>query len=245
MKKSKYLVLNSFYFDFNDDLTEITNVKELFKKQNILDLFRFDKIKSITEYKFNGYNINFVYLPKNIEKIEYCAFYENQIQILDLSNCINLKNIGEFAFAENQIKHLKLPDNIEEIYNYAFSKNQIEILDLSNCIKLQTIELSFDNNLIKTLSLPKNIEIIQNFAFRTNQIEILDLSNYIKLKNIKEYAFSDNPLNEIKILDNINIEYYKYLKNDLWTKFVIYYNDTNKKSGDYKLENNEWKWYPL
>jgi hypothetical protein len=71
------------------------------------------------------------------------------------------------------------------------------------------------------------------------------LSNCINLKVINENAFKENPLNEIKILDNINIEYYKYLKNDLWTKFVIYYNDTDKKSGDYKLENNEWKWYPL
>jgi len=154
MKKSKYLVLNSFYFDFNDDLTEIINTKESFKKQNILDLHRFDI----------------------------------------------LKNIERFAFKENQIKHLKLPQNIEIIDNYSFNKNQIEILDLSNCINL---------------------------------------------KVINENAFKKNPLNEIKILDNINIEYYKYLKNDLWNKFVKYYNDNKMKSGDYKLENNEWKWYPL
>ena len=38
MRKSDYLILNSFYFDFNNDLTKITNVKKLFKKQNILDL---------------------------------------------------------------------------------------------------------------------------------------------------------------------------------------------------------------
>jgi len=136
-----------------------------------------------------------------------------------------------------------LPKNIEKIGMFAFSNNKIEILDLSQCIKLQTIELSFDNNLIKTLSLPKNIEIIQNFAFRTNQIEILDLSNYIKLKNIKEYAFSDNPLKEIKILDNIEIEYHD--NNDIWNNFVICYLKNNKKAGDYKLENDEWKWYSL
>ena len=31
MKKSKYLILNSFYFDFNDDLSDIENVKESLK----------------------------------------------------------------------------------------------------------------------------------------------------------------------------------------------------------------------
>ena len=40
----------------------------------------------------------------------------------------------------------------------------------------------------------------------TNQIEILDLSNCIKLKHIVFDAFSSNPLNEIKILDNIEID---------------------------------------
>ena len=154
MIKSNYLILSGLYFDFNDDLTEIKEIKALFENQNILDIFRFDKIKSIKKSQFMKKKLNFIYLSKNIEKIELSAFLNNKIEILDLSNCINLKVINENAFEKN-------------------------------------------------------------------------------------------PLNEIKILDNINIEYYKYLKNDLWTKFVIYYNDTDKKSGDYKLENDEWKWYPL
>ena len=80
-----------------------------------------------------------------------------------------------------------------------------------------------------------------------NQIQILDLSNCIKLKNIEKHAFAENPLNEIKILDNINVDYYNYTdyKDDLWNKFAKYYNDNNKKEGDYKLENNKWQWYPL
>ena len=202
MRKSKYLILNNFYFNFNNDLTDIEYVKESFKNQNILDLFRFDKIKSITKYKFNGYNINFVYLPKNIEKIEYCAFYKNQIQILNLSNCKNLKIINEGSFFENKIKYLKLPKNIEKIEWSAFVYNQIEILDLSNCIKL---------------------------------------------KNIEKHAFEENPLQEIKILDNINVgtSYSPSFETDKWNTFTKYYNDNNKKEGDYKLENNKWQWYPL
>ena len=70
MKKSKYLVLNSFYFDFNDDLTEITNVKELFKKQNILDLHRFDILKNIERFAFKENQIKHLKLPQNIEIID-------------------------------------------------------------------------------------------------------------------------------------------------------------------------------
>jgi len=157
-----------------------------------------------------------------------------------------IKNIRAGDFTENQIKHLKLPKNIEEIYSYAFKNNQIESLDLSNCINLNIInEWAFKSNQIKQLKLPKNIEIIEYSAFENNQIEILDLSNCIKLKHIVFDAFSSNPLNEIKILDNIEIGYDKKNMDDLWNNFTKYYNDNNKKAGDYKLENNKWKWYPL
>jgi len=67
MIKSKYLILSGLYFNFNDDLSEIITVKELFKKQNILDLERFNKLISIKENQFEFYNLNFYYLPKNIE----------------------------------------------------------------------------------------------------------------------------------------------------------------------------------
>ena len=199
MRKSKYLILNSFYFKFDTKLSKIISVNKSFNEQNILDLKRFNNMNFIQNYIFAKLKLNFIFLPKNIEKIEYCAFYSNQIKILDLSNCIKLKNIELGAFEENQIKQLKLPENIE---------------------------------------------IIDEFAFYSNQIKILDLSNCIKLKNIEKHAFSDNPLNEIKILDDITIEYNND-KDDIWNTFAKYYNDNNKKAGDYKLENNKWKWYPL
>ena len=245
MRKSKYLILSGIYFNFDDDLTDIINVKKLFKNQNILDLFRFDKITIIKKINYEN-NINFIYLPQNIEIINEDVFANNKIEILDLSNCIKLKNIENWSFWNNQIKQLKLPDNIEEIKWSAFLKNQIKILDLSNCIKLKNIrEAAFRENQIKHLKLPKNIEKIEWCAFMNNQIQILDLSNCIKLKHIVFDAFSSNPLNEIKILDNIEIGYDKKNIDDLWNKFSKYYNDNKMKSGDYKYNNNEWKWYPL
>jgi len=195
MRTRKCLILSPLFLIFNNDLSEITNVKESFKNQNILDLFRFDKIKSITEYKFNGYNINFVYLPKNIEKIEYCAFYKNQIQILDLSNCIKLKNIGENVFYENKIKHLKLPDNIEEIYNYAFSINQIKILDLSNCIKLKEINSNvFYENPLTEIKILNDIKIDYDNNY--------DYKDDVWNKFVKYYHKNDKKAGDYKYIDN-------------------------------------------
>ena len=91
MRNSKYLVLNSFYFDFNDDLTDIEKVKELFNKQNVLDLFRYNELKSIRIEQFTGYNIDLIYLPKNIEIIGNWAFANNKIEILDLSFMYKVK----------------------------------------------------------------------------------------------------------------------------------------------------------
>ena len=70
MRKSKYLVLSSFYFDFNNDLSEIKEIKSLFENQNILDLFRFDKMIIIKNKHFQRGNINFIYLPQSIEIID-------------------------------------------------------------------------------------------------------------------------------------------------------------------------------
>jgi hypothetical protein len=153
-----------------------------------------------------------------------------------------------WAFGKNQIKQLKLPQNIEIIKDYSFKNNQIKILDLSNCIKLKAIEFkSFEYNQIKQLKLPKNIKMIKDRAFEVNNIESLDLLQCTTLNYITYLAFSNNPLQEIKILDNIDAKtlYSTEFKTDKWNNFTKYYNKNNKKAGDYKLENNEWKWYPL
>jgi len=84
-------------------------------------------------------------------------------------------------------------------------------------------------------------------AFGKNQIKLLDLSNCKNIKEISIFAFLDNPLKTIKILDNINVEFTNNLKNfnDLWYDFAKYYNKNKKKAGNYKYIYNKWQWYPL
>lgn len=52
MRKSKYLILVSLFFKFSNDLTKVYNTKLLFKKQDIIDITRFNKLQL--------YNLNLV-----------------------------------------------------------------------------------------------------------------------------------------------------------------------------------------
>jgi len=160
MRKSKYLVLGPLFFKFNDNLTIINNITDLFDNENILDLIRFDKLSVINSHTFEYGQINFVYLPTSINTIKDTSFYhgnilyvnfsncntivtldyytfkQNKISVVDLSDCIKLKHMINNTFSENQIKRLYLPDGIENIGISAFESNNITYLNLSNCIKL-------------------------------------------------------------------------------------------------------------
>jgi len=52
MRKSKYLILSSLYFEFNDNFTEIDVVKKLVDTQNILDLLRYGNVSNIPPKSF-------------------------------------------------------------------------------------------------------------------------------------------------------------------------------------------------
>jgi len=233
------------YIKFPSNLIKIDEYSFIDNEIKYLDLSKCSKLKNIPYQCFYSNPIKKIKLPKYLENIEGECFFENEIEILDLSNCTKLKKILGDAFHSNKIKNIKLSPSIENIEDCSFDDNKIESLDLSICNKITTIyENSFSNNNISDLKLPINVKNIEYSAFNYNQIEFLNLSNCKKLKYINYYAFSDNPLKEIKILDNIKIEY-DYSKYDSWNEFAKYYNDNNRKSGDYKLENDEWQWYPL
>jgi len=217
MKKSKYLILNSFYFDFNDELTEILKVKKSFKNQNMLDLFKFDKIKIIKENQFQFELLNFIYLPQNIKIIEESAFGDNEIKILDLSPYMSLKIIKKFSFEGNKIKELKLPQNIEIIEKISFASNtKIYSIDLSQCKNLKNINNAFKNIELNILKISPYIETINESAFSLNRIEILDLSQCEKLKTIDDNAFMSCDIKHLKLPKNIEeINISAFLDNEI------------------------------
>ncbi len=146
MKKSRYLILNSFYFDFNDDLTEITNVKELFKKQNILDIQRFEKIKYIIQFSFFKQNINFIYFPQNIKEVRWDSLENNFVKYVNFFNCKKINYIRNNSFKNNQIKFMYLSNckNLKEINFGAFLNNPLKRIKISNNV---LIECFYENDL--------------------------------------------------------------------------------------------------
>ena len=171
----------------------------------------------------------FVKFNETLTEIKYISFYFDArgltpLNILDISRFNKLYIIKTAQIQTSPfINFVFLPNSIKILGIISFLQCQIKYINLSNCWKLKDLEKQ---------------------AFRQNIMHSLDLSNYTKLKYIMANAFAENPLNEIKILDNINVDYYEN-SDDLWNKFAKYYNDNNKKEGDYKLENNKWQWYPL
>lgn len=227
MKKSKYLILSSLYFDFDEYLTEINYIKEniINHKQTLLDLLRFNDIETIDFYLSPQTLVNFVHLPNSIKTIKNNTFANEHIKYINFSNCTKI-NIIEFT---------------------AFENDFIKIVDLSGLDSLHFIGSdSFKNNKISLLKLPKNIDIIYDSAFMQNSIQYLDLSN-LKNAMIDIMAFAKNPLKEIKISNNLNLELMYnddilYSDKDRWILFVLCYRQNQNLAGKYKYDENEKKW---
>ena len=107
MRKSKYLVLSSFYFNFNDDLSEIKEIKELFENQNILDLFRFDKIKIIIAEEFSKHE-NFNFVSKLIPDLfQYVIDYKTSEIRVSLKQSVAIAGLVTALMIKNKNKFTK------------------------------------------------------------------------------------------------------------------------------------------
>jgi len=93
--------------------------------------------------------------------------------------------------------------------------------------------------------LPSSVLCIDLLVFINNRIKYLDFTNFTS----KEYciegnAFAINLLEEIKISGIANMRYISSDEDDMWNMFINIIENIGKP-GDYKYENNKWKWYPL
>jgi len=229
-------------------MKDVIKSYEEFIRENKYSLNESDDVLNSQTYDETYYDekSKTVEIPENYKIIEKYVFAKKRIDELDLSQNTNLEEIRYGAFSQCGIKNLKLPSSIMIIGEHSFEFNKIQKIDLSNCTKLKKILAdAFLANLITDIKLPINIKSLTFYVFAKNQIKLLDLSSYKYLYEMDFNVFLDNPLEEIKILKNLKIPYDKMYEKDPWNKFVKYYNENDKKSGDYKYENDEWAWYPL
>lgn len=109
-----------------------------------------------------------VIIPDTVNKIEYSAFYDNEITDLVIPDSVI--NIESSAFKKNKIKTLKLSNNLDLIGYGAFSENNIEYLSIDGSMTtIQSEAFSYNN--IKDIKLNGTFKKIEISSFNNNLIE--------------------------------------------------------------------------
>ena len=111
--------------------------------------------------------------------------------------------IGQDAFEENSnIKSVNLPKTITKISDYAFAHLSLKTIKLPDNLEFLGDQVFFDNQIEGKLILPKNLTNLGERAFKSNQITELEF-NCEKLEIIKEQAFQDNKIKQVKLPDSV------------------------------------------
>ena len=111
--------------------------------------------------------------------------------------------IGQDAFEENSnIKSVNLPKTITKISDYAFAHLSLKTIKLPDNLKFLGDQVFFDNQIEGKLILPKNLTNLGERAFKSNQITELEF-NCEKLEIIKEQAFQDNKIKQVKLPNSV------------------------------------------
>ena len=111
--------------------------------------------------------------------------------------------IGQDAFEENSnIKSVNLPKTITKISDYAFAHLSLKTIKLPDNLEFLGEQVFFDNQIEGKLILPKNLTNLGERSFKSNQITELEF-NCEKLEIIKEQAFQDNKIKQVKLPDSV------------------------------------------
>lgn len=101
-------------------------------------------VNKIGEKAFNiCERLNSVRIGKNVESIDYGAFYDASVKSIEFEKGSKLESIGSYSFAASDIERVSIPEGCKVIWNNAFQQ----------CYKL------------KNLSIPASINTIYNGAF--------------------------------------------------------------------------------
>lgn len=211
--KNKYNI-QSIDFSNATGLTEIPFALALSSTISSINIGTY--INKINAFAFLDNFISSLSIPANIVSIGTYAFYENNINNLDLSSATSLKAINEGVFAENMLNNLTIRNlnNLESISGGewgAFEENLLTSVTLENLPNLTNIGNlddpygPFNYNSITSLTLSNlpNLNTIGAWAFYDNKIASLNLVN--SLASIGEGAFGANNLTTVTIPANVTL----------------------------------------
>ena len=167
---------------------------------------------------------------KNLEVIDFRAFYNNEIKDLNFFGARNLKGINGMVFSKNQIETVNFSDltELKYISSLAFSANNVEHLIFHRNDSLEEIgDFAFSGNRLDSLYLDgaPNLVSIGDGAFDHNYLTYVDLRSNLKLEEIGEEAFNYNgvekELSNDRRLGDISV----HRPEDLGQEWVIYEDD--------------------
>jgi hypothetical protein len=169
-----------------------------------------DSVVEIGEQAFRDNQFEGEYVvSRNVERIDIDAFMNNKLTKVDFGQAMNLTYIGPEAFMMNNISNkIIIPENVDEIGVSTFIYNKIPEVDLSLATKLSVIDYNcFYGNLLTKIEIPSNITEIRNYAFSDNQL------NEVKMLGSSTNIWTDvfhnnNTLNTIKV-PNSALNYYR------------------------------------
>ena len=192
LKRNRNVVLPIKSKD-NVDLKKIASFAFVYNKSSAIDEY--------TQREGENGEVNNLDVDGNEIKKLGEDFHQLDIESVEIPE--GYTYIGQDAFEENSnIKSVNLPKTITKISDYAFAHLSLKTIKLPDNLEFLGDQVFFDNQIEGKLILPKNLTNLGERAFKSNQITELEF-NCEKLEIIKEQAFQDNKIKQVKLPDSV------------------------------------------
>ena len=192
LKRNRNVVLPIKSKD-NVDLKKIASFAFVYNKSSAIDEY--------TQREGENGEVNNLDVDGNEIKKLGEDFHQLDIESVEIPE--GYTYIGQDAFEENSnIKSVNLPKTITKISDYAFAHLSLKTIKLPDNLEFLGDQVFFDNQIEGKLILPKNLTNLGERAFKSNQITELEF-NCEKLEIIKEQAFQDNKIKQVKLPNSV------------------------------------------
>lgn len=152
-----------------------------------------DSIEEIGASAFSNCQLSRIKLPKNLKKINSCAFSGNRnLEEAEFPSCLQLIEYHAFQNC-NSLKSIEVPENVK-IGDGAFECCQsLNSVILNDGVKLNGDLIFYDCNNLENVKLPNDLKSIPDFSFK-KCYSLKEIEFPKTLKNIGSGAFEFCPL---------------------------------------------------
>lgn len=182
-------------------LAELKNLEKLeLDKNKITDISPLANLPNLKELRLADNNIEDVSALASIKSLTDLYIFGNNIT--DISALVDLPNLEELSVGSNRITNIDCIQKIESLVEFHASKNPITTVQLSGMPKLQRFDL--ERNSISEITLSDMPVLSELFLFKNN---IKDVSGLTGLKKLSFLDISENPVENIELMDFVRRVY--------------------------------------